>query len=123
MMAQKDRSLAALPPANLEDLVPTDHFYRHLERTLDLSFVREVVRDAYADIGRPSIDPVIFFKLQLVMFSEGTSSERRLMEDTFQRHCGRAHHVTRVLGEQFADPHSVLARPLPLRRVCRHALV
>ncbi len=26
---------------SLEELVPADHFYRHLERTLDLTFVRE----------------------------------------------------------------------------------
>ena len=25
---------------SLEELVPEDHFYRHLEETLDLSFVR-----------------------------------------------------------------------------------
>ena len=31
----------------------------------------------YAERGRPSIDPVIFFKLQLVMFFEGFRSERR----------------------------------------------
>ena len=35
----------ALPPVTLEDLVPTDHFYRHLERTLDLACVRDLVRD------------------------------------------------------------------------------
>src|SRR5215207_11323005 len=80
MMGQKDRSFAALPPVTLEDLVPTDHFYRHLERTLDLSFVRDLVRDAYADIGRPSIDPVVFFKLQLIRFFEGIRSERQLMQ-------------------------------------------
>ena len=80
MMGQKDRSFAALPPVTLEDLVPTDHFYRHLERTLDLSFVRDLVRDAYADIGRPSIDPVVFFKLQLILFFEGLRSERQLMQ-------------------------------------------
>jgi len=74
-------------------LVPADHFYRHLERTLDLSFVRELVRDAYADIRRPSIDPVVFCKLQLAMFSEGIRSEQRLMAQIFQRHCGRTHHV------------------------------
>jgi transposase len=79
-MGQKDRSFAALPPVTLEDLVPTDHFYRHLERTLDLSFVRDLVRDAYAERGRPSIDPVVFFKLQLVMFFEGLRSERQLMQ-------------------------------------------
>jgi hypothetical protein len=55
-----------LPPVTLEDLIPPDHFYRHLERTLDLGFVRDLVREAYADIGRPSIDPVVFFKLQSI---------------------------------------------------------
>src|SRR5215211_6211803 len=79
MMGQKDRSFAALPPVTLDDLVPPDHFYCHLERALDLSFVRDLVRDAYADIGRPSIDPVVFFKLQLIMFFEGIRSERQLM--------------------------------------------
>jgi hypothetical protein len=41
------------------------------ERTLDLTFVREFVHETYAGGGRPSIDPVVFFKLQLVMFFEG----------------------------------------------------
>jgi transposase len=31
-------------------------------------------------MGRPSIDPVVFFKLQLIMFFEGIRSERQLME-------------------------------------------
>ena len=30
-------------------------------------------------MGRPSIDPVVFFRLQLVMFFEGIRSERQLM--------------------------------------------
>ena len=64
---------------SLEQLVPPDHFYRHLERALDLAFVRDLVRDAYADIGRPSIDPVVFFKLQLFLFFEGLRSERQLL--------------------------------------------
>jgi hypothetical protein len=38
-----------LPPVSLEDLVAPDHFYRHLERSLDLGFVRELVRDAYCE--------------------------------------------------------------------------
>jgi transposase len=79
MMGQKDRSFAALPPVTLEDLVPRDHFYRHLERSLDLGFVRDLVSNTYAETGRPSIDPVVFFKLQLVLFFEGLRSERQLM--------------------------------------------
>jgi transposase len=64
---------------SLDDLVPADHFYRHLDAHLDLSFVRDWVRDAYPNLGRPSIDPVIFFKLYLVMAFEGIRSERQLL--------------------------------------------
>src|SRR5829696_4198358 len=80
MMGTKVRVFTLLPPVSLEELVPSDHFYRHLERTLDLGFVRDLVRDAYADIGRPSIDPVVFFKLQLILFFEGLRSERQLLQ-------------------------------------------
>ena len=79
MMGTKERAFGRCPPVSLEDLVPPDHFYRHLERTLDLAFVRDLVRDTYAEIGRPSIDPVVFFKLQLILFFEGLRSERQLM--------------------------------------------
>jgi hypothetical protein len=44
---------------SLDELVPQDHFYRHLENKLDLSFVREWVSELYAERGRPSIDPVV----------------------------------------------------------------
>ena len=77
MMGRKERAFGPLPPVTLEELVPADHFYRHLERSLDLSFVRALVWDAYAGSGRPSIDPVVFFKLQLVLFFEGLRSERK----------------------------------------------
>src|SRR6266705_6001654 len=81
----KERHFAPLINVSLEELVPQDHFYRHLERTLDLSFVREFVHESYAGIGRPSIDPVVFFKLQLVMFFEGIRSERQLMRHAADR--------------------------------------
>src|SRR5215208_1775132 len=81
MMGIKVRSFATLPrDLSLEDLVPEDHFYRRLETRLDLSFVRELVAPLYAKGGRPSVDPVVFFKLQLVMFFEGLRSERELMK-------------------------------------------
>ena len=76
MMGRKERHFAPLINVCLEQLVSQDHFYRHMERTLELSFVREFVEETYAHGGRPSIDPVVFFKLQLVMFFEGVRSER-----------------------------------------------
>jgi transposase len=66
--------------ASLECLVPANHFYRHLDAALDLSFVRDWVKDCYAARGRPSIDPVVFFRFHLIMFFEGIRSERKLVE-------------------------------------------
>ena len=65
---------------SLDELVPRDNFFRHLETAFDLSFVREWVQERYAEHGRPSIDPVGFFKLQLIMFFEGIRSERKLIK-------------------------------------------
>jgi transposase len=79
MMGTKLRNFAPLPDLSLEELVPKDNFYRCLEGTVDLSFVRDLVEDRYAPSGRPSVDPVVFFKLQLVLFFEGLRSERQLM--------------------------------------------
>src|SRR3954469_13214204 len=76
----KPRRLDEPIAVSLEDLVPQNNFYRHLETKLDLSFVRDWSRDLHAERGRPSIDPVIFFKLQLVMFFEGIRSERQLSQ-------------------------------------------
>jgi hypothetical protein len=58
---RRDQPIAA----SLEALVPPNHFYRHLESELDLSFMREWVIEHYADRGRPSIDPVVFCKLHV----------------------------------------------------------
>ena len=79
MMGTKVRTFAPLCNRSIEDLVPADNFYRHLEANLDLGFVRDLVRDTYKECGRPSVDPRVFFKLQLVMFFEGLRSERELI--------------------------------------------
>lgn len=47
-MGMKVRNYSPLPRyVSLEELVPADHFYRRLEETLDLSFVREMVASLY----------------------------------------------------------------------------
>lgn len=66
--------------SSLEQRLPTTNFYRQLDAKLDLSVVRDWVGDKYAERGRPSIDPVVFFKLQLILFFEGLRSERKLIE-------------------------------------------
>ena len=39
-MGTKARSFAPLCKRSIEDLVPTENFYRHLEAKLDLGYVR-----------------------------------------------------------------------------------
>src|SRR5947209_4544794 len=108
MMGSKERHFAPLIHVSLEELVPADHFYRHLERTVDLSFVRQFVQETYASKGRPSVDPVVFFKLQLVMFFEGIRSERQLMRHAADRLSVRWY-IGYDLGEPLPD-HSSLTR-------------
>ena len=68
-----------------KSLVPEDNFYRQVEEKLELRFVRDHVWRFYKPFGRSSIDPVVFFKLQLIMFFEGIRSERQLMETVAMR--------------------------------------
>lgn len=43
MMGTKVRRFEPLQQISLDDLVPHDHFYRHVAHTLDLAFVRDLV--------------------------------------------------------------------------------
>jgi transposase len=102
------RRLADPIAVSLDDLVPPDQFDRHVERSIDLAFVRDLVRAADAEIGRPSIDPVVFFKLQLVLFFEGLRAERQLMRVVADRLSLRWY-VGYALTETLPD-HSSLTR-------------
>jgi transposase len=94
--------------ASLEALVPQENFYRHLARVLDLTFVRELVRDRYAAGGRPSWDPVVFFQLQLILFFEGLRSERQLVA-TASLHLAHRWYLGDALDEPLPD-HATLTR-------------
>ena len=80
MLGHKVREFKPLTGICLEDLVPANNFYRQMERNIDLSFVRQLAAAFYSNIGRTSVDPVVFFKLQLIAFFEGLRSERKLRE-------------------------------------------
>jgi hypothetical protein len=63
-MGHKVRDFRPLTAICLEELVPDDNFYRQVELSIDLSFVRDLAVDFYSIIGRPSVDQVVFFKLE-----------------------------------------------------------
>jgi transposase len=104
----KTRTLDRPVTVSLDALVPANHLYRQLDAQLDLSFVRDWVTDRYAEGGRPSVDPVVFFKLQLVLYLEGLRSERQLMRLAADRLSVRWY-VGYGLDEALPD-HSTLTR-------------
>jgi transposase len=59
--------------------IPRDHFYVRLDRSLDLAFIYDLTRPLYAETrGRPSLDPVVFFKAMLVGFFENVVYDTEL---------------------------------------------
>lgn len=59
--------------------IPKRHFYEQLQAVVDFEFIRELTAPLYADrMGRPSLDPVVFFKAMLVGFFENVIYDTEL---------------------------------------------
>ncbi len=66
----------------MESFIAEDHFLRRVDRTLEMSFVRDLTATCYSSgQGRPSIDPEVFFRMLLVAYFYGITSDRRLCEE------------------------------------------
>ena len=66
---------------SLEAQVPEDHLLRRVAAAVDFGFVRRLTARFYSHTGRPSIDPEVLFKMGLVGYLYGITSERRLAEE------------------------------------------
>lgn len=66
---------------SLSERVPQDHLLRRVDQVVNLSFVRKLVKPYYRHTGQPSIDPLVLFKMMLIGYFYGITSERRLAED------------------------------------------
>ena len=66
---------------SLSTRIPEDHFLRKANQIIDISFVRTLVSDKYSHTGQPSIDPEVLFKMMLIGYFYGITSERRLAEE------------------------------------------
>ena len=66
----------------IEELVPSDHLLRKIDRSIDFSFIYDKVEGLYcSDNGRPPLDPVVFFKMLMIGYLFGIRSERQLVRD------------------------------------------
>jgi len=63
----------------LDELVAEDNTYRQIDKFLDLRFVYKECDKLYGKTGKPSIDPVVFFKLELFSYFENIISDRQLI--------------------------------------------
>ncbi|CAK6473993.1 hypothetical protein BFRIG_02535 [Peribacillus frigoritolerans] len=65
----------------LDQLVPPNHLVRKMEAAIDFTFIYDLVKDMYSEVGRPSIDPVILVKLTFIQYTFGIRSMRKTIEE------------------------------------------
>ena len=62
----------------MEELVPKDSIFRKIDKYIDFTFIYDEVKDLYCkDNGRPSIDPVVLFKIIFIQAIDGIKSMRQ----------------------------------------------
>lgn len=67
---------------SIEELVPKDHLLRKIDRAIDFSFIYAKVEGLYCtNNGRPSVDPVVLFKMLMIGYLFGVRSERQLVRE------------------------------------------
>jgi transposase len=79
MVGKKNFEPKLIYKLTLDDLVPQDNIYRLLERFLDLRFLYKECEKMYGKTGKPSIDPIVFFKFQIYGYLENIISDRELV--------------------------------------------
>ncbi len=65
----------------MNEMVPKESIFRKIDKYIDFTFIYEEVKELYCENnGRPSIDPVILFKLVFIQALDGIKSMRRTCE-------------------------------------------
>ncbi len=67
--------------STIEELVPKEHLVRKLDHCMDFRFIEDLVKDLYSIGGRPSVPPVVLFKLIFINIIFGINSMRRTCEE------------------------------------------
>ena len=78
---------------SLDCLVPSDNYYRLIQRELSFNFLYQATAKYYGKEGQKSIDPVVFFKILLVGYLNNINSDRALI-----RYCSNCLDVRLFLG-------------------------
>lgn len=81
MMGQKVFQEKFFYDISLSKRIPEDHILRRINEFVDLSFIRLLTASFYSHTGQPSVDPVVLFKMMLLGYLYGITSERKLAEE------------------------------------------
>ena len=74
----------------IDQLVPKEHLLRKIDTAVDFTRLYEMVEPLYCeDNGRPSIDPVVLFKMVLIQHLYGLPSLRQTAEEVSANICYR----------------------------------
>ena len=83
-----DRGIVEI--VDTESLVPKDHLLRKIDAAVDFNRLYEMVEPLYSeDNGRPSVDPVVLFKMVLIQHLYGLPSLRRTADEISANICYR----------------------------------
>lgn len=82
MLEKKAKDLNQLEIISIEGMVPKDHLLRKIEAAVDFTRIYDFVEELYCNNnGRPSVDPVILFKMVLIQHLYGIPSLRKTAEE------------------------------------------
>lgn len=81
MLTKRQKRQYSSEIVNLEEMIPKNHFLRVIEKYFDWNFIYEEVEKQYSIFGRPSIDPVVLFKIHILKFLFHEDSLRRTYEN------------------------------------------
>ncbi len=101
-----------------ESLVPTEHLLRKIDAAINWNKLYDMVEPLYCeDNGRPSIDPVVLFKMVLIQHLYGLPSLRRTAEKYGQTSITAGFWATDCKKRHRISPQSVIISSIgsPLR--------
>ena len=85
---KRDRDLVEF--VVIDQLVPAEHLLRKIDAAVDFDRIYEMVDILYSeDNGRPSVDPVVLFKMVLIQHLYGLPSLRRTVDEISANICYR----------------------------------
>ena len=67
MMGRKDEYQSKLEFIDLNAFVPSNHILRQINDKIDFSFIYNKMEKYYSKLGRKSLDPVLLFKMLLLV--------------------------------------------------------